>query len=178
MKKITFLFISLISIYSFSQIRKEVENGIYVTFPNVPKYEVVENNSSYLAETNNCLFMVITQRNIIPNYDKYLEAQKKWTESEKQKIINILLDNAVQGQLDYTGNTGKSENIKIGQFFGRKVTYSAINPTNGERTQRVSIILSVRDRLLNFNVFYMQKTPDNVSKKEMEDFINSISTIK
>lgn len=128
MKKYFIFIFCLSTFFCFSQVQKEVENGIFVNFPNSPTYKTVQNSSSFSTKTENSLLMVIVQRNFIPNYPQYLIAQKKWSESERKKTINSFLDNAVKGKLDYTGNLGDVSEIKIGKYYGRKLSYSAINP--------------------------------------------------
>jgi hypothetical protein len=110
--------------------------------------------------------MVIVQRNFIPNYPQYLIAQKKWSESERKKTINSFLDNAVKGKLDYTGNLGDVSEIKIGKYYGRKLSYSAINPSTGERAERYSIIILVRDKLINFESWQLKENSNFIKRKE------------
>ena len=175
MKQIfTITFFLVNSCFCFSQIQKEVDNGIFVNFPNTPTYKTVQNASTFSSKTESSLVMVLIQRNVIPDYPNYLLAQKKWTENERKKIANSFLDNAVKGKLDYTGNTGNVSEIKIGNFYGRKLSYSAINPTNGERGERYSIILLVRDKLINFECWELNKNSNFVNEKN--NFLNSIKT--
>lgn len=175
MKQIfTITFFLVNSCFCFSQIQKEVDNGIFVNFPNSPTYKTVQNASTFSSKTENSLTMVIVQRNFIPDYSNYLIAQKKWTETERKKITDSFLDNAVKGKLDYTGNTGNVSEIKIGNFYGRKLSYSAINPTNGERGERYSIILLVRDKLINFECWQLNANSKFTTEKK--NFLNSIKT--
>ena len=172
MKKYLLILFSLSTFFCFSQIQKEVENGIFVSFPNSPTYKTVQNSSTFSSKTESSLMMVLIQRNIIPDYPNYVLAQKKWTENERKKIANSFLDNAVKGKLDYTGNTGNVSEIKIGNFYGRKLSYSAINPTNGERGERYSIILLVRDKLINFECWQLNANSKFTTEKN--NFLNSI----
>ena len=172
MKKYLLILFSLSTFFCFSQIQKEVDNGIFVSFPNSPTYKTVQNSSTFSSKTESSLMMVLIQRNIIPDYPNYVLAQKKWTENERKKIANSFLDNAVKGKLDYTGNTGNVSEIKIGNFYGRKLSYSAINPTNGERGERYSIILLVRDKLINFECWQLNANSKFTTEKN--NFLNSI----
>lgn len=172
MKKYLLILFSLSTFFCFSQIQKEVENGIFVSFPNSPTYKTVQNSSTFSSKTESSLMMVLIQRNIIPDYPNYVLAQKKWTENERKKIANSFLDNAVKGKLDYTGNTGNVSEIKIGNFYGRKLSYSAINRTNGERGERYSIILLVRDKLINFECWQLNANSKFTTEKN--NFLNSI----
>lgn len=174
MKKHFALFLCLFTFLCFSQIQKEVENGIFVSFPNSPTYKAVQNASTFSSKTENSLMMVIIQRNIIPDYSNYALAQKKWTIAERKKVADSFLDNAVKGKLDYTGNTGNVSEIKIGKYYGRKLSYSAINPTNGERGERYSIILLVRDKLINFECWQLNANSKFITEKN--NFLNSIKT--
>lgn len=167
-----FLFFFLSNFFCFSQVQKEIENGIFINFPNTPTYKTVQNASTYISKTDNCFFMVIVQRDILPDYPNYLLAQKKWTETERKQVIDSFLDNAVKGKLDYTGNSGEVSEIKIGKFYGRKLSYSAMNPASGERGERFSIILLVRDKLLNFECWYLNNSSN--SETEKNNFLNSI----
>lgn len=158
----------------FSQVKKEVDNGLFVTFPNEPQYSATETSSTYATKTDNCIFAVLLQRNAIPNYAQYLLAKKKWTKTQIKTLEDSFLDNAVKGKLDYTGNTGNAQPITIGGYNGRKIEYSAINPSTGIRGKRYSVILLIRDKLINFEVWY---TSDNsTSQIEKNEFLNSITT--
>ena len=121
MKKYLLILFSLSTFFCFSQIQKEVENGIFVSFPNSPTYKTVQNASTFSSKTENSLLMVLIQRNVIPDYPNYVLAQKKWTATERKKVADSFLDNAVKGKLDYTGNTGNVSEIKIGNLYGRKL---------------------------------------------------------
>ena len=170
-KYFIFLFCLLTSFY-FSQVQKEVENGIFVNFPNSPKYKNVQNASTLSSKTENSLMMVIVQRNFIPDYPNYIIAQKKWSENERKKVADTFLDNAVRGKLEYTGNKGNVSETKIGKYYGRKISYSAINPSTGERAERYSLILLVRDKLLNFECWQLNTNSNFTTEKN--NFLNSI----
>lgn len=159
------------NLYS-DKLKKEIENGIFVNFPNNPIYKTVQNASTYSSKTENSLMMVIIQRNFIPDYANYLIAEKKWSEKERKKVVNTFLDNAVKGKLDYTQNYRNVTEIKIGKYNGRKLSYSAINPTTGKRGERHSIILLVRDKLINFECW--QLNSDSTFFTEKNNFLNSI----
>lgn len=171
------LFTGILAIISFSlysQTQKEVENGIYVTFPTTVEYKATTQATSYVGKTENCFFMSIILRNQIPNYPQYIQAKKKWTSAEIKKVEDSFLDNAVKGKLAYTGNKGTVSEIKIGEFSGRKIEFSAVNPTTGERGKRFSIILLVRDRFVSFECWYLKETAD--AKNEKDKFLNSIKS--
>jgi len=174
MKHFLTILLAIISFSVYSQTQKEVENRIFVTFPTTPEYKTSSQATTYIAKTENCLFMTIVQRNIIPNYAQYIQAKKKWTNAEIKKVENSFLDNAVKGKLDYTGNKGTVSEISIGSFNGRKLEYSAINPATGERGKRFTILLLVRDKLVNFECWYLQD--NDTSRIEKDNFQNSITT--
>lgn len=169
----SFIFM-LISSFYFSQIQKEVDNGIFVNFPNSPTYKTVQNTSTLISKTENSLTMVIVQRNVIPDYSNYLIAEKKWSESERKKVVDSFLDNVVKGKLDYTGNTGNVSEMKIGKYYGRLLSYSAINPSTGESNERYSVILFVRDKMLNFECWQLNNNSNFLAEKNK--FLNSIKT--
>lgn len=174
MKKLLILcFLALVSNLIFGQNTKEVENGIFVTFPTSPAYTLTSKTPAYTSKTENCLFIVLIQPNIIPNYDKYLESKKNWTPNELKTVEDSFLDGAVKGKLDYTGNKGQVLEIRKGPFNAREVSYSAINPATGERGKRFSTIILVRDKLVSFEVFFLL---DNSSaEREKNLFLESIS---
>lgn len=174
MKQIFTIFFALICLSTFSQTQKEVENGIFVTFPTTVEYQANTQITTYTGKTENCLFMSMVLRNQIPNYAQYVKAKKKWTNTEIITVEDSFLDNAVKGKLDYTGNKGVVKKIKIGKFSGREVEYSAINPATGERGKRFTIILLIRDRFVNFECWYLKN--NEISKIEKDNFLNSIKT--
>lgn len=157
-----------------AQTKKEIDNGLFVTFPSEPEYKTTNSASTFVTKTENCLFMVLIQRNAIPNYDEYVKAKQKWSASEIAKVENSFLDNAVKGKLDYTGNSGKVNSIKIGKFNGREISYSAINPATGERGMRYTKLFLVRDKAISFEVWYLNDS--ETAKQEKESFLNSIRT--
>lgn len=174
MKKLLILYCLILSSnFIFGQITKEVENGIFVTFPTNPEYTLTSKSTSYSCKTDNCMFMVIMQKNIIPNYEKYLASKKNWSAAEIKTVEDSFLDSAVKGKLDYTGNEGQVIKIRKGPFNAREVSYSAINPATGERGKRFSTIILVRDKLVSFEVFFLL---DNSSaEREKNLFLESIS---
>lgn len=172
MKQIFTILFTLICVSIFSQTQKEVENGIFVTFPSTIKYQANTQATIYTGKTENCLFMSMVFRNQIPNYVQYVQVRKKWTKTEIKKVEDSFLDNAVKGKLDYTGNKGTVKKIKVGDFSGREVEYSAINPATGERGKRFTIMLLVRDRLVDFECWYLKNSAS--SKIEKDNFLSSI----
>jgi hypothetical protein len=165
------LILSCISLLN-AQTKKEVDNGIFVTFPVSPEYKTTTAASTYVGKTENCLFMVIIQRNAIPNYAEYVKAKQDWTDAEIEKVENSFLDNAVKGKLDYSGNKGIVSTIKIGKYSGRKIDYSAINPTTGERGKRFTKLFLVRDRAISFEVWLLKDS--QIANIEKDKFLNSI----
>ena len=176
MKQIFTLLFSFTCFVGFSQTQKEVVNGIFVTFPTTVEYRGNTQSTTYIGKTENCLFMSLVLRNAIPNYAQYVQAKKKWTKAEIKKVEDAFLDNAVKGKLYYLGSKGTITEIKIGEFRGRKIEYSAVNPVNGERGKRFSIMLLVRDNLVTFECMYLKETES--AKTEKDKFLNSIKTNK
>jgi len=169
---LTLLF--LITKTSWGQIKTEIDNGIFVNFPSKPEYKTTTQSSSYTFKSENCIFMALILRNAIPNYAEFVKAKKTWSESEYKKVADAFLDNTVKGKLGYTNNTGQVIETKMGEFYGRKISYSAINPTTGTRGKRFSIIYLVRDKLISFEVWYTNDI--SASNTEKDNFLNSINT--
>jgi hypothetical protein len=122
MKVISLITFSLISLIGWTQSVKEVDNGIFVEFPTQPEYSVKNDVGSFQSKTSNCFYMVLIQRGIIPNYDKYVIAKKNWSSEELKKVEDSFLDNAIKGKLEYSGSKGEIEPIKIGNYSGRKLS--------------------------------------------------------
>lgn len=174
MKNFILILFFFFSLTAFAQSIKEIENGIFVTFPTTVEYQASTQATTYVGKTDNCLFMTMVLRNQIPNYPKYVQAKKKWTSTEIKKVEDSFLDNAVKGKLDYTGNKGTVSEIKIGEFSGRRIEYSAVNPASGERGKRFTIMLLVRDKLVSFECWYLKETEN--AKIEKDKFLNSIKS--
>lgn len=156
-----------------AQIEKEVDDGVFVTFPSTPDYKVKTEASTYVTKTENCIFMVIIQRNAIPNYLQYIKAKQKWTAAEVEKVESSFLDNAVKGRLDYSESQGTTKAIKVGKYSGRTIYYSAINPTTGEKGKRYSHIFLVRDKAVTFEVWLLNNT--QAAAQEKDKFLNSVT---
>jgi hypothetical protein len=58
MKNILLIITLFTSLSIFSQVRKEVENGIWVTFPKNPQYGVTQGIQQYITQTDNVVCMV------------------------------------------------------------------------------------------------------------------------
>lgn len=169
MKKVIILF--LFPIFAFSQIQKEVDNGVFVTFPNTPEYSVVQGYRNYTAKTDNSFFMV--QIFDIPQRMEYLKAEQKFSQSEKKEAAFSFLDNMVKGMSSSLGVSPKIQNIQEGSYYGRKLQYNAHNPATGEITQRTDVVLFVRGRAISFK--YIAIFDNETSESEKETFINSIT---
>jgi len=173
---LTIILMTLSTVIALGQTTKEVDNELFVTFPTTPEYQANTEATSYVAKSANCLFMSLVLRNQIPNYDQYVMAKRKWTQSEIKKVEDSFLDNAAQGKLDYTGSKGIIKEIQIGKFSGREIKYSAVNPASGERGKRFLTLLLVRDKIIFFECWYLKD--NTTSKNQKEFFFNSIKTDK
>ncbi|SFN09708.1 hypothetical protein SAMN05421741_101110 [Paenimyroides ummariense] len=178
MRSFITIFALLISYISFSQVRKEVDNGIFVTFPTVPTYTIKGYVTTYSKITENVSYAVSVIRDAFPKYDEYLKAQINFTSSEKALVTNNFLNGLVEGTLKQSDAEGTTKDIKIGQYSGKKVVFSAINPTTGERTNREVIIISVKEKAIVFLAMHNKVSVSNSAKLEVEKFLNSISTAK
>lgn len=176
MKNILTLILFLVNIaLCFSQERKEVENGVFVTFPTGVTYKANSKSVLYQGQTKNAIFMALVMKNAMPHYEKYVIAKRNWTKAETKRIEDMLLDNVVKGKLDYTGNTGSVSEIRIGKYNGRKVEYTAINPITGMRGKRFSILFLIRDRVVTFECMYLKNT--SIAEQEKRAFFNSIKVM-
>ena len=134
MKKRTLLLTSIILAFALnaqtaSWIRKDIGNGLSVSFPATPAYTPGEIASTYTAQNSNAVFMAMIVRNVIPqNYDQFVLAESRWSEAEKKNVTYSYLDNYVNGRMSNGGKQLTSSNIKIGRFYGKKFEYSAVNP--------------------------------------------------
>ncbi len=155
-----------------AQIKTEIDNGIFVTFPVAPEYKTTTAASTYVTKTENCMFMVVIQRNAIPNYVEYVKAKQNWTDAEIAKVENSFLDNAAKGKLDYSGNKGAVSSIRVGKYSGRKIDYSAINPVTGERGKRYTKLFLVRDKAISFEAWFLHD--NQTATQEKDQFLNSI----
>ncbi|MGY0393338.1 hypothetical protein ACW5R3_12370 [Bizionia sp. KMM 8389] len=174
MRKKLIIIIVFCSLNTFSQTKKEIDNGIFITFPVTPEYKANQKATSYIGKTENCFFITMILRNQIPNYVQYVKAKKNWTKEETKKVESSFLNNAVKGKLDYTGNKGLVKDIKVGEFNGRMIEYSAVNPATGERGKRYSVLLLVRDKMISIECWLLKD--NSTALDEKEKFINSIKT--
>ena len=72
-----------------------------------------------------------------------------------------------------SGNTAQISSIKKGALYGRKISYSAVNPATGEVTQRSSVVLFVRAKVVSIECITMNNTSKAIA--EMNSFLNSIT---
>lgn len=71
MRLITFIFSLLLTTSLFSQVKKEVDNGVWVTFPNTPIYQMEQGARQYITQTDNVIF-----RTIIADVPRRKEAKR------------------------------------------------------------------------------------------------------
>ena len=72
-----------------------------------------------------------------------------------------------------SGNEAQVQPIKKGNFYGRKMSYSAINPATGEVGKRNVVVLAVRGQIVAF--MCMQLNDSQVAHSEVNTFLNSIA---
>ena len=171
MKLITIIFSILLSTSLFSQVKKEVENGVWVTFPNTPIYQTEQGARQYITQTDNAIFMAIIAD--IPRRAEYLMAEKNFSETEKKEVAESFLNHFIQGALADSESESEIQSIKRGKFYGKKYSFSAINPMNGEVTDRGNVILFVRGRAVSFQCVIMNNSQKAHTEKSA--FLNSIS---
>ena len=166
------LIITLFTSFSlFSQVRKEVENGIWVTFPKNPQYSMTQGARQYIAKTDNAVCMV--QSIDLPQRSQYLVAERNFSEAEKKEVADSFLNNYTQGVMASSGNTAQVSPIKKGTHYGRKISYSAINPITGEVTKRCSVVLFVRAKVVSIECITIDNREQAIA--EMNLFLNSIT---
>ena len=164
MKLITIIFSILLTTSLFCQVKKEVENGVWVTFPNTPIYQTEQGARQYITQTDNAIFMAIIAD--IPRRAEYLMAEKK-------EVAESFLNHFIQGALADSESEPEIQSIKKGKFYGKKYSFSAINPMNGEVTNRGNVILFVRGRAVSFQCILTNNSQRAHSEKNT--FLNSIS---
>ena len=171
---LTFVVLFLFVFSLEAQVKKEVDNGVFVTFPSDPTYNPAYPASVYMTATENCVLMAMIQRNAIPSdmYSEYIKAKQHMSNAEIEKIESGFLDNAVKGMVDLQGNTGVVKPIKVGKYSGREVFSSMINPATGNRTKTFFKSFLIRDKMLTFYVLYQKDNKE--AEREREMFLNSI----
>lgn len=171
MKNILLIITLFTSFSLFSQVRKEVENGIWVTFPKNPQYSVAQGARQYIAQTDNVVYMV--QSIDLPQRSQYLVAERNFSEAQKKEVADSFLNNYSQGVMASSGKTAQISSIKKGAHYGRKISYSAVNPDIGEITQRSSIVLFVRAKVVSIECIAIDNREQAIA--EMNLFLNSIT---
>lgn len=159
-----------------SWVRTEVGNGLSVVFPNTPKYQLSDAGTSYTSLNSDCIFITQIIRDVIKkDYDKFVLAESKWSEAEKKNIAYSFLDNYAKSRVNSSGGRNAIySNVKIGNFYGKKIEYTAVNPINGKVGKRYMIALA----LLKYNKIYSFECLllDDTSKamRDKNTFFNSI----
>lgn len=170
-KNILLIITLFTSLSLFSQVRKEVENGIWVTFPKNPQYSMAQGARQYIAQTDNAVCMV--QSIDLPQRSQYLVAERNFSETEKKEVADSFLNNYTQRVMASSGNTARISPIKKGAYYGRRISYSAINPATGEITQRSSIILFVNAKVVSIECIAIDNSEQAIA--EINLFLNSIT---
>ena len=109
----------------------------------------------------------------LPQRSQYLVAERNFSEAEKKEVADSFLNNYTQGVIASSGNTAQISPIKKGTHYGRKISYSAINPATGEITQRSSVVLFVRAKVVSIECIAIDNKEQSIT--EMNLFLNSIT---
>lgn len=109
----------------------------------------------------------------VPRRAEYLMAEKNFSEAEKKEVAESFLNHFIQGALADSESEPEIQSIKKGKFYGKKYSFSAINPMNGEVTNRGNVILFVRGRAVSFQCILTNNSQRAHSEKNT--FLNSIS---
>ncbi len=151
-------------------VEKEVDNNLFVKFPSSPTYEYDDELSRYSAQTENCWFAVV----ITDKLPKEIYAQiLLLTENEQKHYINTILDGAVQGELYVSDNVPVNvKSFKIGKYYGREYSYSAINPKTGNKGLRYVKIISKETKIIIFYCVFLQNSQESLNEKNT--FLNSL----
>lgn len=154
-----------------AQVLKEIQNGISVQFPSNPIYKPSQSARTYVAKTENCIFMAIVQNNAIPS-DLYLE-MINMNKADFDKAENMLLDNAAKGIYSYANYKGTASNIYYKKYKGRSAFYYAINQLTGNKSKYYSSLFLVKNNVITLTVIY--NNDNEISDSEKNDFLNSIT---
>ena len=109
----------------------------------------------------------------VPRRAEYLMAEKNFSEAETKEVAESFLNHFIQGALADSESESEIQSIKKGKFYGKKYSFSAINPMNGEVTDRGNVILFVRGREVSFQCLHMNNSQKAHTEKNA--FLNSIS---
>ena len=109
----------------------------------------------------------------VPRRAEYLMAEKNFSETEKKEVAESFLNHFIQGALADSESEPEIQSIKKGKFYGKKYSFSAINPMNGEVTNRGNVILFVHGRAVSFQCILTNNSQRAHSEKNT--FLNSIS---
>lgn len=164
------LFIVLSLVYTSSTIfsqewnTKEIENNIFVKFPQVPQYNVNTLGESvrysYVYELDGCYFFATVIKNIIPIKQF---TRIKFSQKLNKEMAKSYFNNYINEIKTLTSNEITSYPININNNEGVKFTTSMINPINGAmQTMNVQLFyfpqrnLSVEFRTLSNNQIQLE----------------------
>lgn len=151
-------------------VKKEVGNKVYVSFPSSPTFKFVNKAGTYTAKNDDCIFIAIAQQDAMPNYNEFV----KLSAENQKKTLELYLDNAIKGMLIQSANEGTPfKKITIGKYSGREVSYSAMNPTTGNRTTKYVKLFFALNVVYAFQSFATQDGSSCVTEKDT--FLNSIT---
>lgn len=144
-----------------------VIDGVHITFPIKPFFELKQSKPTYVSQSKNCIFQSIVQNNIIPGrkYEEFLNMSF----NNQEKIISVLLDNIIKGHLAYTNSQGEVDKLMFGKYQGRFLSYNVANRNYEKRFLKTYFI---QNNVITFTCYY--KIDNEISKKEMLTFFNSI----
>jgi hypothetical protein len=146
---------SLASNSQSSWVTKELGNNIIISFPNLPTYKLVNKTGIYASKTANTLSFALVQYDVIPNYSEFL----KLSSTEQDRLIEVFLDNALEGVLAQSGSGDASNfHIRLDKYKGRETSFHSINPATGELISKHCKILYAYNKLFMFQSMYLSES--------------------
>lgn len=174
LKPLIFLCLLAVQLNALSQndwVTKDLGSGISVKFPSDPVYKLTDKTGGYTSKTTKNLFIALVQYDALPHYTEFL----KLPDEQKERLINIFLDNTVKGIVMVDGvDNVPSIALKLGNFPGRQFECDGINPVTGNSTKKFYKLFLVFNKAYVFQCMCSATANDCI--KEKNNYLNSITS--
>lgn len=168
--RILALFIVLSAVVQ-SQVKKNLAQGVSISFPSNPEQTVNEENfKGYLLISGNMYFQVSVHNNALPDYDKYLLIKDQITNEQdkaiKDDFYNYLVkesyekDKVLESEINYKGYYGR---------FIKSKSYDKDNKATYDRYMRMFLI---NNDLIVIETGFFKETKKEIGQRDA--FFNSL----
>lgn len=168
--RILALFIVLSAVVQ-SQVKKNLAQGVSISFLSTPKQTVNEENfKDYLLISGNMYFQVSVHNNALPDYDKYLLIKDHITKEQDKAIKDDFYNYMVKESYE-KDKVSESEISYKGQY-GRFIKSKSFDKSNKTYYDRYTRMFLINNDLIVIETGFFKETQKEIDQRDA--FFNSL----